>query len=446
MNFEKWRERVYTDNKDKDTVWDINGVFWIDGLNNYFIYILALRSFFRWWKKVILPNADLSIQKSVSKISNDIKKILELKDKDILVWDFKKLSSAKNRLPYMKTHYYFDEKFVLKNKETLSLVRDFWDKVFLANFMMLNWFENLLPKNTLNFILGNNFKNVKKESLNRFKNKQNFIVKAWEWASWENMILVFFENWKKYVAHYTTNWKKEIFSKEDFLNEFDVAIPAISRTKKWSFTVKWYDNSFLKEQYFLIQDLVDTKKYEEKSINFYIKSKEKIFPITSWKNIAVWWVHKWNIEEVFNEKIYKKFNPLLEKIAEKWYNWPIWFDFFLDKDSYDIKIIEANTRFTAPISPSMFVYKLEKLGKIPKKWTWKLLQKFDTKKDLSKICSLNNYNLSNILLKDKEIKSWAYFLIFSPILNNNYQSVMIIWDNQENIKKLENKINNILVN
>jgi hypothetical protein len=33
----------------------------------------------------------------------------------------------------------------------------------------------------------------------------------------------------------------------------------------------------------------------------------------------------------------------------------------LNEENNDIKIIEANTRYTAPISPSMFLYKLEKL-------------------------------------------------------------------------------------
>jgi hypothetical protein len=53
----------------------------------------------------------------------------------------------------------------------------------------------------------------------------------------------------------------------------------------------------------------------------------------------------------------------------------------------------------------MLVYKLQKLGKIPKNWTWKLLQKFDTQIDLNKIEHLQHKNLTSLLAKDKEVKS-----------------------------------------
>jgi hypothetical protein len=98
--------------------------------------------------------------------------------KNIQIGDFKKLSDSKERLPYMRTPYYFDEKFILQNKEILQLVRDFGDKVFLANFIKNNGLEHLLPNNTYVFMLGDNLQQAKKEAINRFNNRQSFILKA----------------------------------------------------------------------------------------------------------------------------------------------------------------------------------------------------------------------------------------------------------------------------
>lgn len=260
------------------------------------------------------------------------------------------------------------------------------------------------------------------------------------------MILVFFEKWKIYVAHSQTNWKKkQIKSKTDFLYELQRAIPDASKYKRWVFNINWYDENALFEQNYLIQDLIDTSKYEEKSINFFV-SDEWVYTTTFWKNVAVWWVYKWNIEEVLPKQILDKFLPLVNKIKSKWYRWVIWFDFFYNKDTNDIKIIEANTRYTAPITPSMLVYKLQKQGKIPKNWTWRLIQKFETEVDLIKVDTIKKFDLVDSILKEKDIKD-AKILVFSPLFEdskNKYQSIIIIWPNQEEINKLYKTINLLL--
>ena len=188
--------------------------------------------------------------------------------------------------------------------------------------------------------------------------------------------------------------------------------------------------------------MIDTKEYEEKSINFFI-DKDWFYPTTFGKNLAVWWVHRWNIEEVLSDSIFEKFKPLLKKIKEKGYVWPIGFDFFYNKKNGDVKIIEANTRYTAPITPSMLVYKLQKQWKIPSNFTWQLIQKFPTSIDLLSVDSLKKYNLVDAILKEEDIK-WAKFLVYSPVLHNKYQSVIIIWPNSQEIEQLYKQINLIV--
>lgn len=407
--------------------------------------MLSLRSILWWWnidREIILPNASNEIQSKLSIIKDWLLSVLSLSNKNVKIGDFNKLSDNKQREPYMKTPYYFDNDFIKENMEMFKLIRNFWDKVFLAHFIKNNWFAYLIPDNTYTYLLWENFSKVKNEAINRFNNRKSFIIKWWEWASWENMILVFFEQDKIYVAHSHTNWKKEINNKEDFLKELEIAIPKDLRYKEWEFNINGYDTKAISEQNYLIQDLVDTKKYEEKSINFYI-TEDDIFPTTFWKNLAIGWVHRGNIEEVLSKKILNKFIPLLEKIKSEWYTGAIGFDFFYNNEANDVKIIEANTRYTAPITPSMLVYKLQEQWKIPKNWTWRLIQKFETKQDLTKIDWIKKDDLVKSILKEEDIKE-AKFLVYSPIFWEKYQSVIIIWPNQEKINDLYNKVDLII--
>ena len=445
----EWRQELK--NWLKPTIiWDLQWVYGVGTMDPYFLYLLSLRAILWWWdenKEIVLPNAEKSIQSKLYNLKWDLLEVLWINESQIIIWDFRKKTLPEKRQSYMRTPYYLsdDRDYLNSQKEILELVRLFWDKVYLADFIKKNNLENLIPSNTTTFVDGNNWNNVLSEIKNRFESKSNFIVKAGEWASWENMILVFFENNNIYVMHHKTNWKKQkIESFEELKKELNIAIPDIQKTKKWMFNHNGYDENAILEQYFLVQDLVDTSKYEEKSINFYITENGEFYPTSFGSNIAVWWVHKWNIEEVLNKKILKKFEPLLKKMVEKWYTWPIWFDFFLNNKN-DVKIIEANTRYTAPITPSMLVYKLQEQWKIWRWFTWKLMQKFDTKVDLTSLDDFKEYNLVDKLIKEKDIKD-ACFLVYSPVFGEKYQSVIFIWPNQESInvliKKLESKLRN----
>jgi len=445
MRLSTWRE-ILNDSQKKIIIWDISGIYGIWNIPIDFLYALSLRAILWWWdinKEIIIPNASDNIQAKLYEIKNNLLTVLSIPKKNLVIGDFRKVSNSVEREPYMKTPYYFDESYLTKNIKKLELVRNFWDKVFLANFIKNNWLEYLLPKNTYTYLLWDNLIKVKKEALNRFKNKQSFIIKAGEWASGENMILVFFEKNKIYVAHSKTYWKKEIKNVEEFKLELEIAIPHNQIYKKWKFDINGYDENALLEQYFLIQDLIDTNKFEEKSINFFI-SENWIYPVTYGSNIANWWVHQWNIEEIIPKWLFNKFEPLLKKIKEEGYVWPIGFDFFYDKNSNDIKIIEANTRYTAPITPTMLVYKLEKQWKIPKNWTWRLLQKFPSKIDLLKVNELKEFDLVYSIIKQEDIKT-PKFLVYAPH-SWNYQSIIIIWPNQEEIDNLYNHINLIIKN
>ena len=425
-------------------IWDLLWVYGIDSMDSYFLYLLSLRSILWWWdenKEIVLPGTKENIEKQLNPLKENLLKVLWISSKQVVSWDFKKNTKAKDRQAYMRTPYYLsdDRDYLNSQKEILELVRLFWDKVYLADFIKKNNLENLIPSNTTTFLDGDNWNNVLTEIKNRFESKSNFIVKAGEWASWENMILVFFENDNIYVMHHKTNWKKQkIESFEELKKELNIAIPDIQKTKKWMFTDDGYNKDTVLNQYFLVQDLVDTSKYKEKSMNFYITENGEFYPTNFGSNIAVWWVHKWNIEELLDKDLLKKFEPLLKKIVEKWYTWPIWFDFFLSNER-DIKIIEANTRYTAPITPSMLVYKLQEQWKIWKWFTWKLIQKFDTKIDLTLLDNFKQYNLVEKIIKEEDIKD-ASFLVYSPVFGEKYQSVIFIWPNQESIDELIKKL------
>lgn len=444
MNVSKGREEL-NNSLSKSIIGDVSWVYGVWNMDQYFLYLLSLRSIL-WWadkdKEIILPDADPKIQYTLRKFKDNLLFTLDLSDSQVSTGDFKKLSNPNTRSPYMRTPYYFDDSnYILNIQDLLEKVRFLGDKVGLADFLKNNGFDKFLPSNTEIFTKWNNFDKAVKEAKIRFQNKQSFIIKAGEWASWENMVLVkFFENKATVYHHQALKWKT-ILTFEQLLEEIDVAIPISQRIKKWWFDSKWYNKNLIKEQFFLVQDLIDVKKYKEKSINFYIW--DKIFPTAYGTNIAVWWVHKGNIEEQIPDWLLQKFLPILEKIKEYGYYWPIGFDFFLQDTNLDIKIIEANTRFTAPISPSMLVYKLERQWKIPSWWTWKLIQKFDTTIDLTDINSLKKYNLVESLLKEEDIKS-AKFLAYSPVFSKKYQSIIILWPTQETISELENKIYSII--
>jgi len=106
--------------------------------------------------------------------------------------------------------------------------------------------------------------------------------------------------------------------------------------------------------------------------------------------------------------------------------------------------VEANTRYTAPITPSMLVYKLTKQGKIPQGWTWKLIQKFPTKTDLLKVNDLRKEDLVQSIRNQEDIKK-PKFLVYTPF-DGKYQGVIIIGPNQTEINELYKKILNAINN
>ena len=86
----------------------------------------------------------------------------------------------------------------------------------------------------------------------------------------------------------------------------------------------------------------------------------------------------------------------------------------------------------------MLVYKLIEQWKIPKWYTWKLIQKFSTPTDLLKVDCIKKYDLVESLKKEEDIKQ-AKFLIYTPF-DWKYQWIIILWENQQAINNLHYKL------
>jgi len=99
----------------------------------------------------------------------------------------------------MHTPYYYedDKKYLEQILPKLQLIRNLGDKVILAKYLKELKFEDYLPENTQvfdtldidknwNIIFSKDFKDT---IISNIENKKNFIIKLWEWASGNNMII-----------------------------------------------------------------------------------------------------------------------------------------------------------------------------------------------------------------------------------------------------------------
>ncbi len=406
--------------KDKQIVWDLRGIPWVWNISSNFLAILWLRALIRWseWKEIILPEIPLSIQIQIQKIKENMIEILSLNPENIIEWDYLKHSRPETRLPYIFHRNYFPDiplNFSEEKKKLLNLVDQLVDKAQFAQILQESELFDYLPDNTATYKKAIWTPNFPEELLNDFKNrfskKQSFIIKAWLGASWTNMIFFKFnEKDNKYTLQY--NWLKlELWPNEvdEALKHLHNAIPEEERK----------NNS-----HFLIQDLIDTSRFEEKSISFFI-TKDNISFVVASENYTDWTVHQWNKQTNLDSQIIEKFLPIVTMLQEMWYESNIWFDFFIWPNN-EIKIIEANPRFTAPITPIMLLYKFEKLWYISQWRTFRLDQKCPVSFESLK---RNPYlitpkNVANLY----QTKWWIF--VFGPETNRK-TPLIVIGENQQ---------------
>jgi hypothetical protein len=168
--------------------------------------------------------------------------------------------------------------------------------------------------------------------------------------------------------------------------------------------------------------------------------------VTSTFNITESWVHKWNEEITFSPDIYQALDIIIFNIVNYWKNkyWLVpntwlWIDFAYNLETpWDVKIFEANARYTAPSNPKIARFFLKEKYWLPKWWKWKLIQKCDTN-----WLNIFDLNLPYIMTNDTmwRIKEeWWGILVYTPVYLGRYQGIIIYWENDEKIKQLEQRL------
>ncbi len=387
----------------------IEGVYGIEDVPKEFIEILALRALFRWivWTNRVFPDNTSDATKHFLQMLAETLKIpgknefKTIKDSlsDIDPKDWQRVT------PYMRTPRYYlkNPQFweqVIKDSEftnIIQLVRNLGDKAILAqNLLDWNYHEHL-PPNTSVYLakdewdLNQLLDKLLQEAKQRFAKNKNFIIKTWEGASGTNMIMVKFENNSMRVFHHKTSkeWKA-IYSREDFLHEFNIAIPSEARVKKG----KWEGNEWEPDeeipQNFIIQNVISTtqesipsnEKRLESSINFFVHPDGTISLIATTINLTDGTTHIWNKEVVLPSQVINIFKrKILPILIRQWYRGPIGFDFAWKRkgkewDNVEVVVFEANTRFTAPVSPAMLAYHLLQNGEFAQLPSFELNQHY----------------------------------------------------------------------
>ena len=111
-----WRKNIQNNPK-SSIIWDISGVYGVEGISKDFLYSLALRSILRWGdknKEIILPDASNEIQSKLAHIKRNLLFILSISEKQVKTGDFSKLSESSEREPYMKHHIILMKTILLK--------------------------------------------------------------------------------------------------------------------------------------------------------------------------------------------------------------------------------------------------------------------------------------------------------------------------------------------
>ncbi len=386
INRENWREAIaeYFKQTEAIIIATIKSVYGVEWLSEEFLNDLAFRAFLRWafGTQFWMPK---TMDESQEKFANKLAEITWANIEQIKYWSVQELlknfepQNWQRLQPYMRTPLIYSQnpefrKQVVKQPgflETIKLVRELWDKAGLVKFLQTQNAEEFIPPDTEIFDeweLSQRRDKLISTAKARYEeckkwNSKGFVIKAWEWASWENMVIVKCENDK-----ITANWK-EIKNKEELIKAIETAIPQESRYIKG--VINWMERNPDEQmpQNFLIQDLIlltqdkrpDKNLWKESSINFFIDPESwSINLVATTANIAKWGVHQGNIEMVLPNKVVEKLTQLAQKFSQNWYRGPLGFDFawkWTTNWKVQIVLFEANTRFTAPWSGAMLAHK-----------------------------------------------------------------------------------------
>ncbi len=386
ITVQDWREAVAEHfSKTKATIIaTIKSVYGVENLPDQFLSDLALRAFLRWtfWDTFLLPQ---SMNETQKKFAAQLAEVIDIETSKVKYWTVQELlqkfspQDRQELQPYMKTPliYWQSEYFrkqVVKQPgfiQLINLVRNLWDKVGLVKFLMEQEASEFIPPNTeiinewdldtrrkkLIYLVKLRYNQCKKW------NSLGFIIKAGEWASWENIVIVKCNN-----SNVTANWTS-IHDEDTLIWIIEKSIPQDSRYIKWEINQHNREQNKKLPQNFLIQELIplttDQRPNDilrkESSINFFIDPESwNINLIATTANITKWWVHQGNIEMVLPHQVIKELTRLAKKFKQYWYRGPLGFDFawkWKNNQNIEIVIFEANTRFTAPWSGAMLAHK-----------------------------------------------------------------------------------------
>jgi hypothetical protein len=176
-----------------------------------------------------------------------------------------------------------------------------------------------------------------------------------------------------------------------------------------------------------ISEFSNPEKVQEKSINFFIDDTW-VFIVTEWLNNAKDWEYVWNIQIGLDIKEREKLFQIAEKIREKWYRWPIWFDFFSDWEN--IKIIESNPRNSWATNPQILTYNLSK----------KLKKDFKRQSDTIKI-DQDILNYDDLLFNKRRWYGVIPQISFDA--NSKKQSIVIIYQNNSQLRSIKNELKKV---
>ncbi len=480
----KWRKKLANHQENKEIIWDLRIVPWISWISEEFVNVLSLRQFLWWWfgEKFIFPSTLEKSGNSLYEIIDYLTNILKIKKNKIEIGDFKTLSEVETREPYMKTEIAYPEIDKINNKaienilKTIAIVKLLWDKWELAKLIKNQWLDKLLPNNTKIFnlqkikwtteILYDFPESLIEEIKDRLEKEKSFIIKLWEGASWENIVVI-----KVKTDSIEIKNSKEIKKIDKNLNKeklLDQVIKFAKKTFTENTSIKISENlqKETKPQNIVVQDRIEWENLKEHSINFFIKKEKEeknieIYLTTSTNNLTEWVVHVWNEETILSPNVYLNFEILLQKIFTELLEryqldeiyLAIWFDFIYDYNTWKINILECNPRYTAPLSPSMLVERLEQIYDLPYQLTWKLIQKFKISKWIDLLDPNLPKNIKNYILAYENIwtklKNWEPgIVVYTPPFSdkwNNYQSIIVIWKDESDIKDLLDKLSKLLL-
>ncbi len=345
--------------------------------------------------------------------------------------------------PYMRVQdFYTDKDLLEKNKEQLKQVEFFNNKANLLEFLKED-FPDVVPKKWK--IVSNRFeaKNYLVKMLEEKDDEEiNFpiFVKSGIWASWSWL-------WKFDNSHelliFLTQFDRETKDFESISTIFDENWEIINDLD-YSFE-KWrWINTRKKDIKFIVQENTiaefnSPKKVKEKSINFFIDDNW-IYTVTECENYAINWAYVWNKQINLNDTEREKLKKVAKKVKERWYRWPIWFDFFSDWET--IKIVEANPRNSWATNPQVLTYNIQKLLN-DKLWDY-----VDNNKKFNLKRASNEIKLEKDIYKYDDLlftpDKW-YWIIpqISLDTNTHKQSILMLFETNEQYNEIIQKLKEI---